>query len=64
MSDLRSTIHWEPNIITDANGEATVSFFSADNPGHYTFILEGSDLAGHVGRQTGKIRIRTKLGTK
>jgi hypothetical protein len=29
--DLRTTIHWEPNIITDANGNATVSFFNADN---------------------------------
>jgi hypothetical protein len=61
--DLRSTIHWEPNIITDAKGEATVSFFSADHPGNYTYILEGSDLTGHVGRQSGKIKIRTKPGS-
>jgi hypothetical protein len=49
--------------MTDANGEATVSFYSADQPGNYTFILEGSDLAGHVGRQTGKIKIKTKPGS-
>jgi hypothetical protein len=61
--DLRSTIHWEPNIMTDANGEAKVSFYSADQLGNYTFILEGSDLAGHVGRQTGKIKIKTKPGS-
>lgn len=61
--DLRSTIHWEPNIMTDAKGEAKVSFFSSDHPGNYTFILEGGDLAGHVGRQTGKIKIRNKPGS-
>lgn len=29
--DLRTTIHWEPNIVTDKDGNATVSFFSTDN---------------------------------
>jgi hypothetical protein len=28
--DLRTTIHWAPDIVTDANGKATVTFFNAD----------------------------------
>ena len=50
--DLRSTISWEPNIITDKNGEAKVWFFTADNPIAYTLTLEGSDMNGNVGFKT------------
>ena len=28
--DLRTTIHWEPNVVTDEDGKATISFFNAD----------------------------------
>ena len=49
LPDLRSTIHWEPNIITDSAGNATVSFFSADKPSGYTIILEGTDMYGRLG---------------
>ncbi|MBW4889999.1 carboxypeptidase-like regulatory domain-containing protein [Mucilaginibacter sp. HMF5004] len=55
--DLRSTIHWEPNIITQKDGTSTVSFYAADKPTHYTVILEGTDLKGRVGYQTQKITI-------
>jgi hypothetical protein len=58
LPDLRSTIHWEPNLVTDGNGRATVSFYSADNAGKYTYTLEGADLNGHVGSQSGKIVVR------
>ena len=36
LPDLRSTIDWEPNIITDADGKATVHFYAADKPSTYT----------------------------
>lgn len=49
LPDLRSTIHWEPSIVTDENGKATVSFYSADQPKKYTVIIEGSDMQGNVG---------------
>ena len=53
--DLRSTIDWEPNIITDKNGEATVKFFTADMPSEYTVIIEGTDMNGNFGYKTAKI---------
>jgi hypothetical protein len=56
-SDLRSTIHWEPNVITNKEGVSTVSFYAADKPTSYTILLEGTDLNGHVGYQTKKITI-------
>jgi len=48
-ADLRSTIHWEPNIITDTAGNASVSFYSADKPATYTILIEGTNLNGQVG---------------
>jgi hypothetical protein len=55
-TDLRSTIHWEPNVVTDSLGRATVSFFSADKPSNYTLIVEGTDLNGNIGYKRQKIK--------
>jgi hypothetical protein len=60
-TDLRSTIHWEPNLITDENGKATVSFFSADKPADYTVIMEGTDLEGNIGYGRQKIKVVSKV---
>jgi len=56
-SDLRSTIHWEPNIITDTAGKAIVTFYTADKPAAYTIIIEGTDLKGNIGYYRKKIKI-------
>jgi CarboxypepD_reg-like domain/TonB-dependent Receptor Plug Domain len=60
MADLRSTIDWEPNIITDANGKATVSFYAAGRPSTYTIITEGMDFNGNLGFKSQKINISKK----
>ncbi len=56
-TDLRSTIYWEPDVITDKDGKATVSFFSADKPADYTVVLEGTDLNGGFGYSRQKIKV-------
>ncbi len=55
LPDLRSTIDWEPDITTDANGEARLWFYTADKPSTYTIIVEGTDMNGHLGYKQGKI---------
>ncbi|HTH81718.1 MAG TPA: carboxypeptidase-like regulatory domain-containing protein [Mucilaginibacter sp.] len=55
-TDLRSTIHWEPNMITDKDGKATVSFFTADKPANYSVLIEGTDLNGSLGYQRSQIK--------
>jgi hypothetical protein len=52
VKDLRSTIHWEPNLITSKAGKAQISFYAADVPGTYTVVIEGSDMRGNVGSAT------------
>jgi len=48
--DLRSTIYWNPNIVTDEKGEVKFEFYSADRTGHYRIVIEGIDLNGRIGR--------------
>lgn len=50
-ADLRTTIYWTPNIITDSLGNANVSFYNGDNTGKYRVVLEGTDLNGHLARR-------------
>lgn len=39
--DYRSTIYWNPKLVTDDSGTCHVSFFAADLPGRYRIIVEG-----------------------
>ena len=48
-TDMRSTLHWEPNFTTNANGKATISFYAADKPADYSVIIEGTDMEGQIG---------------
>ncbi len=49
MPDLRSTVYWQPNVETDDNGKATLSFYNADNPATYNIIIEGITADGKLG---------------
>jgi len=57
-TDFRSVIHWEPDVITNAKGEATVKLFTSDRTGNYTIIAEGSNMNGLIGFSTGKVSIK------
>lgn len=61
MTDIRSTIHWEPNLITDPDGRGQLSFFTADNPSTYTVIIEGTDFQGRLGTQRKQISVQKKV---
>jgi len=55
---LRSTIHWEPNLITDSDGKAHVSFYASDSNAGYSVILQGSNMNGNVGYGIGSINVK------
>jgi len=44
--DLRKTIYWNGNIITDKNGEASVEFFAADEATTYVGVITGVTING------------------
>jgi len=56
--DVRPTIDWEPNVVTDTAGRATVWFYSTDKPGSYTITMEGADLNGALGFKRQKIQVQ------
>ncbi|GKG71206.1 hypothetical protein CE91St1_03490 [Parabacteroides goldsteinii] len=50
--DARNTLLWQPSVITDEKGEATVSFYCSDINTGFVGIAEGVDGMGLLG--TGK----------
>jgi hypothetical protein len=51
VGDLRTTVYWNPNVLTDSTGRASVSFFNADGLGNYKVIVEGINSNGSLGRK-------------
>lgn len=41
-----SLVFWEPNIVTDQNGEVTIRFKNPQNIGKVTYQIEGKDVNG------------------
>lgn len=44
VEDTRSTVYWNPGIVTGADGTATFSFYTSDMAGDYTITVEGLDV--------------------
>ena len=58
MADLRTTIYWNPNIVSDSTGKASVEFFNGDGIGKYKAIVEGVDINGKIGRKIYKYTVK------
>lgn len=58
VNDLRSTIYWNPQVITDENGEITLNFYNGDGRGSYRIIVEGMDATGNFGRAVHRYEVR------
>lgn len=56
--DLRSTVYWKPNIITNKEGKASFEFFNADTKGTYRVVVEGIDDYGNLGRQVYRYKVQ------
>jgi len=57
-ADLRSTIYWNPNIVTDKDGKATATFYNNDTKGAYRVVIEGIDDDGKLGRQVYRYQVQ------
>lgn len=49
--DIRTTIYWNPNLQTDENGRAVISFYTPDHLIDPHLIIEGMSVNGHIIRQ-------------
>jgi hypothetical protein len=62
IPDSRNTLLWEPNVVTDENGEATVSFYCSDINNKFQIYVEGAGGNGLLG--TGKKEFRVMRDVK
>lgn len=44
--DFRNLLYWNPSIVTDANGKATVTFYNSDDITSWRAVLEGISAQG------------------
>jgi hypothetical protein len=54
----RGIVYWNPNVVTDKDGNAMFNFTGANAPGTYNVIVEGIDGAGNIGRQVIKYTVQ------
>jgi len=46
----RTTVYWNPNILTDKDGKASIEYFNPETKGTYRVVIEGIDDDGNLGR--------------
>jgi hypothetical protein len=57
LPDLRETVYWNPNIITDKDGTATMEYLNNDAKGTYRVVIEGIDDDGNLGRKVYRYKV-------
>lgn len=50
FNDLRSTIYWNPKVVTTSQGGLSLEYYNADGKGTYKAVIEGVDKNGNIGR--------------
>jgi len=48
--DSRTTIYWNPFVVTDKDGKGSFEFYNSDDKGPYKITIEGIDANGNIGR--------------
>lgn len=49
--DLRTTVFWEPQLLSNESGEVKFNYFNTDNIGIYRIVIEGIDALGNLARK-------------
>ncbi|TKC12326.1 TonB-dependent receptor [Pedobacter polaris] len=49
--DLRTTVYWNPHLVSDPTGKANLNYFNTDQPGNYRVVIEGIDASGNLARK-------------
>jgi hypothetical protein len=57
LPDARNTLLWSPSVVTDEQGEATLSFYCSDVNTAFTGRIEGVGNAGLLGVATVEFRV-------
>lgn len=49
--DLRTTVFWAPNLVSDETGKIKFDYFNTDQAGNYRIVIEGFDIDGKLARK-------------
>jgi len=55
--DNRTTIYWNPYLLTDENGDVNFEYFNSDGKGTFRVVVEGVDEDGHIGRSVYRYQV-------
>ncbi|MES2417928.1 MAG: TonB-dependent receptor plug domain-containing protein [Bacteroidota bacterium] len=50
--DLRTTVYWNPHLVSNKEGKANINLFNTDQSGTYRVVIEGIDAMGNLARKT------------
>ena len=50
--DLRTTVYWNPSVVSNEEGKFKLDYFNTDKPGLYRIVIEGIDMMGNLARKT------------
>ena len=56
-NDQRSTIYWNPEVVTNKDGNASFEYYNSDGHGSFRVVVEGIDNNGHIGRQVFRYKV-------
>jgi len=56
-TDLRSTIFWAPELVTNKDGNASFEYYNSDGQGSFRVVVEGVDNNGNIGRQVYRYKV-------
>ncbi|MDB5134414.1 MAG: hypothetical protein JWP37_1017, partial [Mucilaginibacter sp.] len=56
-ADLRTTIYWQPELVTDKEGNVSFDYYNADGTGNYRVTIEGIDDKGNLGRRVYRYKV-------
>ncbi len=56
--DYRTTLYWNPRIVTDEKGNASFEYYNSDGKGTYRVIAEGIDKDGNIGRTNYRYKVQ------
>jgi TonB-dependent SusC/RagA subfamily outer membrane receptor len=48
--DLRTTVYWNPHVVTDVNGKGQFDFYNTSEAGTYRVVMEGVNVNGQLSR--------------
>lgn len=60
IPDYRNLLYWNPEVITDSDGNTTISFYTSDDISDYRIVIQGLTKDGLAGYKEAVISIKGK----